>query len=366
MSIFELKPDALHRRGPLKALTTLRLFATMIVVLSHSADVNGPFRRLGFAGYESVSFFFILSGFILAYNYDKDIREEKVSDRDFFRARFARIAPAFYIGLLIALPRFMKSWIEGKSPTFDFLFALTTTPVALQAWWPTAAATWNGPAWSISVELLFYLSFPTLIRYLPRAPSLIIASSIILASGIAVSRFVLESHYPQLDSWTDNLFAFFPLFHFPQFVLGIGIGYVYISGIRIKDKLHGAAFSILFVTIAFIFCYNPDLPSFAKNHVLLTILFGALIFCAAEIETKIPMLEYPLLLLLGESSYALYIYHQPIIQLSRYTKNPEFVNYASFKTALIFGIVLLSVGSFTYVEKPLRSRMMRRPVHSAR
>ena len=95
-----------EQRPRIDALTSMRFFAAMYVVLFHS--VTGFAVRqhaskwlvlfLGH-GYLAVSLFFILSGFVLTYNYAE--RWGKVTFRDFMLARLARIYPVYLLALLL-------------------------------------------------------------------------------------------------------------------------------------------------------------------------------------------------------------------------------------------------------------------------
>lgn len=83
------------RRPRLPALTSLRFFAALAVVFFHLHALHitsgqAWFHKLSSLGYVGVSFFFVLSGFILVYTYAGHTWKASV----FWRARFARIYPA--------------------------------------------------------------------------------------------------------------------------------------------------------------------------------------------------------------------------------------------------------------------------------
>jgi len=98
------------RRPDVPALTSLRFFAAALVVFFHylprgEAD-NAWWIRIINHGYVGVSFFFVLSGFILAYtgvNTDFHCRYER---RAFYARRLARIYPAFLLATLLDWPLF--------------------------------------------------------------------------------------------------------------------------------------------------------------------------------------------------------------------------------------------------------------------
>src|SRR5215470_10639156 len=139
-------------RPRLNALTTLRFFAALHVVLFHMRVVGilpgGPWWHQNFAsiGYVGVNFFFVLSAF---------------SVRKFWLARFARIYPAYVLSLIVAAPFFFFAVRHLDLPFFAWskqhlLAACLLTIVLLQSWIPQAALTWNSVCWSLSVEAFFY------------------------------------------------------------------------------------------------------------------------------------------------------------------------------------------------------------------
>ena len=78
----------------INTLTSLRLFFALMVFGAHCYVVDSTFSTHFYKeGFVGVSFFFILSGFIIAYNYQQKLVERKVSKRQFWVARIARIYP---------------------------------------------------------------------------------------------------------------------------------------------------------------------------------------------------------------------------------------------------------------------------------
>ena len=90
-----------------RPLTSLRFFAAMHVLAFHNhldalMDLPGGIRSIIRTGYVSVSLFFVLSGFILAYTYHGDREGVSFDRRSFWAARLARIYPVYLVGLLLA------------------------------------------------------------------------------------------------------------------------------------------------------------------------------------------------------------------------------------------------------------------------
>src|SRR5258708_12904003 len=108
-------------RPRLHALTTLRFFAALHVVLFHMRVVGilpvGPWWYQNFAsiGYIGVNFFFVLSGFILVYTY----AGSTLSVWQFWQTRFARIYPAYVLSLVASAPFFFFSLRNLTLPSFS-------------------------------------------------------------------------------------------------------------------------------------------------------------------------------------------------------------------------------------------------------
>src|SRR5215472_5538849 len=136
-------------RPRLPAVTSLRFFAAFHVALFHMKEMRiltGPNWLTSFAGigYVGVSFFFVLSGFILVYTYEG----RNIELGNFWQTRFARIYPAYIFSLLLTFPFFYWGALKLHVPFFAFAsdhFWLTTLLVLLllQAWVPPAALSWN-------------------------------------------------------------------------------------------------------------------------------------------------------------------------------------------------------------------------------
>jgi peptidoglycan/LPS O-acetylase OafA/YrhL len=110
-------------RPRLPALTSLRFFAALHVVCFHFlafkiVSSEGWLGQISSIGYVGVSFFFVLSGFILVYTY----AGRDTPARDFWRARFARIYPAFAFSLLLTGPFFFFATLMLNVPFFAWFF----------------------------------------------------------------------------------------------------------------------------------------------------------------------------------------------------------------------------------------------------
>ncbi|PYE49910.1 acyltransferase family protein [Deinococcus yavapaiensis] len=377
----------------LHALTGLRFIAAVHVVLYHYGTrtfegLPAWIVNILHAGYVGVTLFFVLSGFILTYVYlDADARRT-VDARKFWIARVARIYPVYLLGLLLWLPFFLgKAGGNFISPLTAWITGVTA-PVALQAWIPSAACVWNCPSWSVSVEGFFYLLFPLLVAVL--YPRLRVSTPVSFAltfvglwalSLLPPTIYLLAERtgafHGQYEVWLAAL-KFNPLTRLPEFLMGITLGKFYLTrraqghtDIR-AGTLLGPIVALLIVVIIAV---SPRFPYVYLHNGMLAPLFAALIYALATNRGALTAaLSVPLLVLLGEASYSLYVFHAPLwdwlykfasgagLQTNEGTSLPFLAAYL----AIIVGV---SVLAFRFIEIPardaLRNLLSGKPIRSA-
>lgn len=354
-------------RPDLPVLTTLRFFAAAVVVLNHLDAAKIPFlpdivKGWCQSGYEAVSFFFVLSGFILTYVYSS-LREDgrlNVSPRRFQIARFARIGPAYYLGLILMLPPFIYGFaVAGMMPLDQFVLATLAVPTLLQAWFPPVSFSWNGPAWSLSVELFFYALFPYLLcrtSNLSRRDFVTLAMATVIAS--AAIRLGARPLAPVNSTDWQYFFAYFPLFHLPSFLFGMALGRVYLFGSSVSPQTCKVLFLSGVLVLALLLGYRSSMPAWLVTDAVLVPLYGVIILGGTRLTGSLQaVFVHPALVLLGHASYSVYILHSGIVFWWRWLAHKLFVMKLSHTTevVLIFGlVVIVSAAAFLYFEQPLR------------
>lgn len=203
-------------RSRLDSLTALRFVAAALVVGHHAwdwdrGDVPAMAEALFYQGPVGVSFFFVLSGFVLTWS-----RQDSDTPARFYRRRFARIYPA-YLAVWLAAVAYRLLAGDGFDP--ESLAALTL----LQAWVPVEGIYFSGLAvfWTLSCEAFFYAVFPFLIGRLARSASATLGRLLValVAGHILIVIAVAASPIPQdVERWVTG---FFPPFRLLEFVVGI-------------------------------------------------------------------------------------------------------------------------------------------------
>ena len=189
------------QRAEIRALTGIRAFAALWVVMIHLAyalptSLDGV-RWFASLGYLGVDLFFVLSGFIISYNYwPSFVKPSALAYRRFLGLRLARLYPVHMFTLLASALLMLSVQVAGLNQRVaqafvthkDFTDWTGTNFIAnllmVQAWGPYHVVSWNNPSWSVSCEWFAYLIFPLLALLRPqRLPAVV---SIALA-GLLVS-----------------------------------------------------------------------------------------------------------------------------------------------------------------------------------
>jgi len=359
-------------RPRLDAVTSLRFFAAMHVLLFHLQTLGlvsgGPawLQEIRSVGYLGVSFFFVLSGFILVYTYvDRPFRA-----REFWQARFARIYPAYAASLVIALPMFLWFLIHLNFPflawTKDHLsLACLMVATLTQSWVPQIASAWNPVAWSLGVEAFFYACFPLLFPRIARAShrGLLVwiaaawTITLLLTGGYAVFSPDGVAH---TNSTYENLFwlnvvRFNPLVSLPEFVVGMAAGFA-----CVRSKL--AAGSGIWFTVGGIAAFalavgfSQQIPYPMLHSGLLAPVFASIIFGVALRPRWTRVLEWRWLVLFGEVSYSFYLIHfvviwAAIVRFGRAAASPIGI------LAVLVVAFAISVASYKLIEQPARRKL---------
>jgi peptidoglycan/LPS O-acetylase OafA/YrhL len=301
--------EPLPRRHHLAALTGLRFFAAIYVVLYHYQGAftwaPGAVRNAIGHGNVGVNVFFVLSGFVLAYTYFNG--DGRIARGQFWLARFARIYPVYLLALVLFAPVALTRIADGHV-LLHGVSALTLT----QAW--TGYTSWNAPGWSLSAEAFFYLAFPLVMLLLRRlrARGLVLALGALWIAGLAAP--IVYVVLGVSAEWQPVLY-YNPLLRLPEFAMGVAAGRLFLldpplmRGDRRRAALATAAALGLIVFLA----AAPAVPDEVLHNGLLDPLFVALVLgLAGGTGALAHLLARPRLVVLGEASYSVYILHSPV------------------------------------------------------
>lgn len=363
---------------PLPALTGIRFVAAFAVVLCHFGTYLFPGApevvvRLLAGLFNGVGFFFMLSGFILAHTYGERFETGRASLQGFYRARFARVYPAYVFALLLGLPSFFIAE-AARSPAKVAEFGLVKF-LLLQSWIPIGAFTkqWNPPTWSISTELFFYLVFPFVVLPilrldLRRTVGLFVLLTLAVIAVALAYDFALHAQ----DGVGTPLRTFLlvsPIPRLADFLLGIatyriattwpGVAAFSTNARRVSWLAIAAAIGLVLLTNLHV----------AKSQGLLFPFFAlALLLLAAERGRVARFFSRPLLVRLGEESYALYLVHFAIGEIfvrfwnaAGHAPLQSPIGSVTFGLAVIAASLVVAHWTHRLIEAPGRRWLLRRP-----
>jgi len=374
------KPSFLIAKPHIHALTSLRFFAALCIVILHAIDhdlLDIPWYQILDLS-KAVSFFFVLSGFVLAYAYIK--RDYVLSD--FYQSRFARIWPAtvasvFFVLMILPratfLPDVNSDWALGS------VFFLNL--IGIQSWVPIPAVFFglNAVTWSISVEASFYGFFPFFSKM--KLKLLLYSLGIVCVYGLfaayCVDSLSIQSFSPQtlnVPVWEGFLYIN-PIARLPEFIFGILAGRAFVSELyqqkisemhSISDKypiISSAIELLIFLCLVYLglkgTSFQGSIPYLTILNQWFSGLWFACLICVAASSRGIlgQFLNWTPLVFLGEISFGLYLYHQPLMIKAAQTTGLPLGGFQllpdSFLPVLVWSLVVSAI-SFYCLEKPLQ------------
>jgi peptidoglycan/LPS O-acetylase OafA/YrhL len=340
----------------------------MIVLIHSTAYFRLPPMRDVLQLTQGVSFFFVLSGFILAYNYEAASRR---SWGAFFAARIARIWPAHLV-VLVAYFGLASPFGAIVDPATRAT-VLVANAFLVHAWVPFQEFffSFNAVSWSLSTELGFYLIFPLLVRgrsgslpWTALAISLAMAAGFVLLGTASGLTLIADASEPSLL----GIILVNPLARLFEFTLGIFACAVYRQWTGDPGRLWivfevGALLFVAVCMHAFTEGRMESLPP-ALGYYLVWAgsapAFAALIIVFAASHGPLArLLSATIFTLLGEISFCLYLVHQPI--LAWIAEHRALPVDGTFGVAVYWlACLIVSLAAFTLVERPARLWLLSR------
>jgi exopolysaccharide production protein ExoZ len=331
-------------------LDGLRGLAIAGVVLVHVGqsftDLPRSVANLAGFGANGVQLFFVVSGFTLGLVY----LSRPLVLSEFYSRRFFRIAPMFYLGVIIygLLGAFTLARFSGAGETPGSIFA---TIVFLHGWFPSAVNKVVPGGWSIGAEMMFYASFPLLHWLFRRRLSatwwalsaIVIASLVIGTLSIILTKRVIG---PELAGAT-NFQYYFWLTHVPAFATGLACSKI----VKWVKSGPGAA---IFYACAFAIVLGAVSKSHLLNFLVIDLLFAGLVLGASASRPR--FLEGRAMPFIGVTSFSVYILHFAVVDaldglLPASLRSGSWAFLLAY--IVIFAVSLvLSYLTYTYIEQP--------------
>jgi peptidoglycan/LPS O-acetylase OafA/YrhL len=396
------------------ALTGVRFVAAFLVLTGHAAGIMRfpgppPFWHVCLSQLSGIGMplFFVLSGFVIHYNYSQSVHAQPLrGSYNFFVARFARLYPMYFVVLCVDLffHGHFDNW-HGWAMPYGLKIALASYLPLVQSWhyqvlgensltfvFPPAVQV----AWSISTEWFFYLCYPFLCIALARLRSVrSIAAAIVAVIVVGYASIHLAFiTSPDVETYavakygnigaagSPGSFVFWLYYLSPyprllEFVLGALTAAFYMAvreaPVSRPEATAGRlilAAAIIAIAIVYLALFTPvhwlaDLAVFQDAYILrmyftFAPFMAAVLFCCARYPSWVAsLLSRREIVLCGEASYSIYLVHMMVIEhmmtFEKLANMPPSRLYGA-ATVLTTMLIVISVSLVTYrvIEVPAR------------
>lgn len=372
------------------ALTGIRFFAIFYIFLFHlwtlyDLDTQPPFENLmsGFAdlppllvnflsnGWLATSFFFLLSGFILAYLYWGPDGNLTTSKKHFWLQRFFRIYPIHILILIITMvPTIPWHLSQGMGLT-ELIGSALLTLTLMQAWVAPAVPVWSWPTWTLSALIFLYLVMPWLMPRLARLSQRQMWLTLALLPVLslvptAVYAVVVPAGTDPGTYWKIFLGST-PLFWLPHFVAGMLLTRV----MRISRFTQPAEISkpllawgdLALLAVLVIACQPTiaePLKFFLRHGLVMPIYMVLLVDLARGRGLAARLFSLPGTGFLGETGFSIFVWQNLVMTACwmSLTINPAAGEHHLWAASA--GIIALAIFSTYVLEKPMARRLRRR------
>jgi peptidoglycan/LPS O-acetylase OafA/YrhL len=398
-------------RPDIPALTGLRFYAAFFVLIAHGcaallADHETPYDAIYWVRQASgfgMTLFFVLSGFVIHYNYANLVTGAGVKGiGSYLWARFARLYPLFLLMILIYVlvsSRHIDYWTGHPERLNSTFRALPYFIFSVQSWFyvvidgnPLLDAIGGASpiTWSISTEWFFYFLYLAFVWVVlksrtPPVTLLVILLWCLVWTAIATGLYnrtdrinaLAAAHFGQVadvgerpqDSFVRWLLYFSPYLRLGEFVLGALVAQLYTQLRRVRvGTLENSVGAVGFVAaaasaVAVTYVeYSPNVGTTILREMNMNFALApsaaALIFCAARYRGAIfrPLTCRPVMVL-GEASYSIYLVHLVILTVAARLLVPAghgiFYDVAELLLIIIV-IFLISIALYAFYEAPAR------------
>lgn len=345
-------------------IDALRGFAILGVVLVHSSQWVKPtssvLYKIVHEGTSGIQLFYVASALTLFLSMSYRKTEEEQPILSFFIRRFFRIAPLFYLAIIVYTAYYGIA-VRYFAPNGIEWWYILLTATFVNGWHPETITSVVPGGWSIAVEMTFYCFVPYLFIKLKdiRVTLIALLITVVLARILTVAFISFYSpFFPESQQYLIEHASYFWFFsQLPVFILGILLFHV----IKLYPKggtktasylLYSALFFFLF------FIFTHTYIDIVPKHYLYGIVF--VVFALSLHYSPRKLFVNRITVLIGKLSFSIYIVHTGVLLAlgSLFSKLPEEFRLAGdggFVFAFLL-VLMLSIGvsyvSYKLVEIP--------------
>lgn len=368
-------PDPTSEPPParLDSLTSLRFLAAAFVVMGHvetSGTYTAPALEHVFAfPFAAVTFFFVLSGFVLVWSW-----RPGTSPSGFYLRRFARVWPLYALITVLLLP---IGWLI-RYPSWDlgqYLLVWGVVLLALQGLCPLSRVqeAVNPPNWSLSCEAFFYLLFPWMRNRLaglaPRVLNRLAVALVVMTTAVWIFEGDAAWAYFYSGGRVEPMRYIPALVHLPEFVLGMVLAFQVRKGLHLRTRPWqvGVAVAGWMLLVALLHWTHPawfpmSIDAVAELTAIPLSYLAIATYAGHELAGRRTVLCGTWFVRLGDWSYALYLVNLTVIHVVFMSLGSQ--SYGGWNALVGVGLlalaVLISGGLHRFVERPAQRFVLRR------
>lgn len=289
------------------SLQSLRFFGFIFVFCIHIKEFL-PFE-IPDLGARGVEFFFVLSGFTMAYNYCK--KDIKCSLKECFKFSYIR-AKKFYLLHIITFILAFLLIISNNKLNIILIGKAVLNIILVQSWIPSIKFSFNGVSWFLSALLFCYFMTPAIFYVIKKIKKNFILMVLLIFFKILYE--TIYSKYINID--IGYFFHVFPLYQLTQYMLGCIIGTIFVDEEEEIKKQSSKFTSILQIIAIIFYLMAVIIGNQALWQRYMYVFFVMFLIYILAIETGIvyKILSNRILLHLGNISLELFMFHQIILR----------------------------------------------------
>ena len=366
----------------------MRFVAALTVMLVHYELIMGHFVLYGTASTSALSWFFVLSGFILSYTYPTV--QGSATYKRYYLHRVIRIFPVYLLAVLLSSLFVSTAYLNVGEAFFTEVnrpFVLRydlPEPLDVSFWTmatfrhltftqslsniETLNLVFNGPLWSLVLEMYFYLCFPALLILLRKIDTK--ARVAFAFVGFYLLQFLLiQINLPDAEQYSLlnlNIPVYTnPLIRGVEFILGM---LVYKAFVLYPHRTNSADLQTRWIAASIaVACY---VASVYLTHSYVPYQYGMyfatvpsvcfLVFALSRMNWHANARATRLCVLLGGLSYILYCFHWPVMEMLQFFNVlPDSWPFPINLALVVAIVVAVSYFIYRFIETPIRKALYR-------